>query len=101
MRMLLVRRAMRLDVEAKVDDVAFLHDVFSTLRTKKAGFADGLQSLQPDEVVVRRDLRADEAALDVAMNGPGGLRRFGPARDRPRANFFSPAVRKVIRSSRR
>src|SRR5271165_348388 len=40
------------------------------------------------EVVVGNGLGADEAALEIRVDDGGGLRRLGPACDRPRRGFL-------------
>lgn len=47
------------------------------------------------EILVRHDLRLDEAALEIAMNSPRSLRRQTPTRDRPAADLFH-AGREVV-----
>src|SRR5579863_3910831 len=76
------------DVEAEVDDVAFLHHVVPALHAEKAGILYRLHPAEPEQVLVRRDLGAYEAALDVAMDRACGLRRFRPSPDRPSPALF-------------
>lgn len=47
------------------------------------------------EVLVGDDLGLDEAALEVAVDGAGGLRRQAAARDRPAADLLD-AGREVV-----
>src|SRR5687767_3364069 len=62
------------DVEAEVDDIAFAHDVVFAFEAGEALLAGGGVGAGADEVVVAHDFGADEAALDVGVDGPGGLR---------------------------
>src|SRR6185436_12860349 len=74
-----------LDVEAEVDHVAVAHDVLLALQAQLARFLRALLAAVRDEIIVRRHLRADEAALEVGMDDARRLRRGGAARDGPRA----------------
>src|SRR5260221_10802967 len=40
---------------------------------------------EPDEIVIGNGLGANEAALEIGMDGAGRLRRLGAAGDRPRS----------------
>src|SRR6516162_1842325 len=72
-------------IETEIDDVAFLHYVLAALAAQPASFLHGGEAAQPLQVVERCDLRADKAALDVAMDLASGLGRLRPLRDRPGA----------------
>ena len=54
-----------------------------------------------DQVVVGDDLRLDEPALEVSVDHPGGLRRGGPALDRPGARLLRPGGEKRRQAQRR
>ena len=75
------------DVEAEEDDVAVLHHVLLALAAHEALFLGGGHRAAGHQVVERDDLRADEAALKVAVDFAGGLRRFRTLRDRPCAHL--------------
>src|SRR5689334_17279746 len=68
-------------------DVAVLHHVVLALETQLPGLSALGFAAEPDEVVEGDDFRADEPALDVAVDAPGGLARGRPATDRPRATL--------------
>src|SRR5215216_6132483 len=57
------------DVEAEVDDVALLHDVVFAFEAEEALLAGGGVGAGAGEVVVGDNLGADEAALDVGVDG--------------------------------
>src|SRR4029077_10837083 len=76
-----------LDIEPEVRDVAVLHDVLLAFEAEEAGVAAGGEGLQADEVVAGDDLGADEAALDVGMDGAGGVSGTAAATDRPGAHL--------------
>src|SRR5690606_39977280 len=78
----------RSDVEAEMQDVAFLHPVFLALQPQPAGLARAGFAAVADEVVVGNGLGADEALLEVGVDDRGGLGRGRAALDRPRAHFL-------------
>src|SRR5215207_11243717 len=78
------------DVEAEVDDVALLHDVVFAFEAEEALLAGGGVGAGAGEVVVGDDLGADEAALDVGVDGAGGLRGARAAGDGPGAHLLLP-----------
>src|SRR3569833_3317988 len=78
----------RLDVEAEVDHVTVLHDVVLAFQPPLAGLFGLLLAATGDEVVIRDDLGADEAALEIGVDHAGGLRRGGADRDGPGAHLF-------------
>src|ERR1700722_6072030 len=79
-----------LDVEAKMHDIAFAHDVLLALeaqapRLARAGFAAIV-----DVILERDDLGANEAAFEISVDHAGGLRRGAARAHRPGADFFRP-----------
>ena len=66
-----------------MEDVAVLGEVFLALDAHLAGVLGALFALAGDEVLVGDGLGADEAALEVSVDDPGGLRRAGAAADGP------------------
>src|SRR5579884_1290917 len=77
-----------LHVEAEVDYVALAHYVLLALLTYEARGAQRVHRFVRDVVVVGDNLRADEAALDIAVDLAGCLRSLGAASDRPGTHFF-------------
>ena len=75
-------------VEEEFHDVAVLHDVFLALGTDEALFLAGRDRAVLDERFVRHDGGADEAALEIAVDLAGGLRRLGALLDRPCADLL-------------
>src|ERR1051325_11118306 len=92
--MILFRHA--LDIEAKVDDVAFLHDVLFAFQSEQALFTRGSIGACAHQLVVADDLGADKAALDVGVNRARGLRRACPLRNCPGAQ--APMLPRVNRA---
>src|SRR5438045_2588594 len=78
------------DVEAEVDHIAVAHDIVLALEAQLARLLGALLAAVRDEVVVRRDLGADEAALEVGMDDARSLRRGRPGADGPGAHFLGP-----------
>src|SRR6187402_2170902 len=78
----------RSDVEAEVQHVAFLHQVFLAFQPQAAGFLGALLALELDEVVEGDRFGTDEAALEVGVDDGGGLRRGGARADLPGAHFL-------------
>src|SRR6266540_2240628 len=70
--------------------VAVLHDVVLPLAAHFPGRARPLLAAVSDVVVVGDGLGADEAALEVAVNLPGGLGCAGAAVDRPGPRLLRP-----------
>jgi putative ABC transport system permease protein len=88
------------DVEADVEDVAVADDEVLALDLQPAGVLHCLFGAVLHEHVVRRDLGADEAALEVGVDAAGGLPCAGAAADGPGADLVGPTVKNEIRSSR-
>ena len=76
-----------LDVEAEVDDVAVGDDVLLAFEAQQALVAAVGERLELEEVLAGDDFGADEAALDVGVDGAGGLLGVGAAADRPGAHL--------------
>lgn len=55
------------------DDVAFLDDVFLAFETDLSFFFGGGDTASSQEVTATDDFGADEAFLDVAVDGPGSF----------------------------
>ena len=80
-------RRTRLHIKPEQHNVAVLHNVLLALGADKALFLGGGHRAAGHQVVERDDLRADEAALKVAVNLAGSLRCFGAAGDGPCADL--------------
>src|SRR5690606_6375739 len=78
------------DVEPEVDHVAFLHDVRLAFEPQLTGLARALLAAALDVSVVRNDLGADEAALEIGMDRPGRVVRRRIVPHRPRADLLRP-----------
>src|ERR1700694_6127591 len=70
--------------EPEMDDVAVGDDVILALEPKLAGVARAGLAAERHVVLPGDDLGADEAALEIAVDDAGGLRRPRAARPRPR-----------------
>ena len=88
------------DVEAEVGHVAVLHHVLLAFQAEQAGVAAGGHGLQADQVVAVDDLGADEAALDVGVDGAAASRARVPRRIVQARTSSSPTVKKEITPSR-
>src|SRR5262245_9730075 len=76
------------DVEPEVADLAVADDVVLALEALLApGPEIGERSLDRHQIVVARDLGADEAPLDVRVHRAGGGLRPRARGDRPRAHL--------------
>ena len=80
-----------LHVESEERDVAVLHDVVLALAAHKALFLGGGHAAAGLEVVEGDYLRADEAALEVGVNLPGGLGGLGAPGDGPGPDLVAAA----------
>jgi outer membrane receptor protein involved in Fe transport len=78
------------DVEAEVQNVAFLDPVFLALQPQPAGIAGAGLAAVLDEVIKADGLGADEALLEVGMDDGRGLRRGRAALHGPGADFLDP-----------
>src|SRR5258708_2171791 len=79
-----------LHVEAEVDHVAVAHHVVLALQAQLARFLRALLAAVRNEVIVRRDLGADEAPLEVGVDDTRGLWRGRAGLDSPGAHFLGP-----------
>ena len=77
-----------LDVEAEQHHVAVLDDIILSFRAQLAGVSRGSLAAERDVIVVSDRLGADEAALEIGMDGAGGLGRLGAFLHRPGARFL-------------
>src|SRR3990167_6015226 len=73
------------DVEPEVDDVPVLHHVLAPLQPVLPGLLGRDLAAECYEVVVSDDLGADEALLDVGVDGAGGAGGRGAAAEGPGA----------------
>src|SRR5690606_25303322 len=80
--------ASRSDVEAEVQDIAFLHDVFLAFQPQPARVACAGFALVLDEVVVADGFSSNEAFLEIGVDHGGGLRSGGAFLHRPGAHFL-------------
>ena len=78
------------NVEEELDNVAVLHDVLLAFGTDETLFLARGDRAVCDERLVRHDGGADEAALEIAVDLAGGLRRFRALGDRPCADLLGP-----------
>src|SRR5207247_1611719 len=63
------------------------HHVVLPFDLQLSGLAHRVLRSVLDELIVRRHLGANEAALEIRMNAAGGLPRTSTATDWPRANL--------------
>src|SRR5574337_287752 len=80
----------RSDVEQEIQHVAVFDDVILPFGAHLAGFLRALFAAAGDEVVEGDGLRADEAALEVAVDHARRLRRGVADVDRPGAHLLRP-----------
>src|SRR5580658_4714947 len=80
----------RSNVEAEVHDIGFLYQVLLALEPQPAGFARPGLPVVADVVVKGDDLGTNEAALEIGMDHPGGLRGGTAPAHRPGANLLRP-----------
>ena len=79
--------------EEEVQHVAVLHPVGLAFRSHPAGLFRPLLAAEADEVVVGDGLGPDEAALEIAVDDAGGLRRRVPSGMVQARASFGPAVK--------
>src|ERR1700683_3472834 len=77
-----------LDIEAKMHDVAFAHQVFLAFEPQPPGIPRTGLAAKVDVILERNDLGANESALEVGVNNAGGLRRGAAGAHRPGAHLF-------------
>src|SRR5579872_629791 len=65
--------AVRLDVEAEVDHIAVAHHILLPLQACDAALTRRGKRAGLDQVVIGGHLGTNEAALNVAVDGPGRL----------------------------
>src|SRR5271166_2029562 len=76
--------------EAEVHHVAVGDDIVLAFEPELAGLARARFAAKGRVVVVSDGLGPDEAALEIAMDDAGGLRRLGALLDRPGARLLRP-----------
>src|SRR6266545_7080894 len=76
-------------IESEIHDVVVLHQVILQFEALFAGALRLRLAAGLDEVREADDLGADEALLDVRVDGPGGFPRGQAGADGPSAVFFS------------
>src|SRR5687768_12361976 len=69
-------------VEAELDHVAVLHDVFLAFDPQLADFLRAVLGAGGNEVVVVDDFRGDEAAFEIGVDHAGGCRGLVALMDR-------------------
>jgi hypothetical protein len=82
-------------------DVAVPDDVVLAFEPHLAGFLGAELAAERDVVVVGDGLGADEALLEVGVDGARRLRRLVPAGTVQARASLGPAVKKVMRSRMR
>ena len=83
---------MELDVEQEVQNVAVFHHVFLAFCTHLAGILGALLALVGNEIIKRYGLRANEAALEVAVDHASSLWGGVSNVDGPGAHFLHAGV---------
>src|SRR5205085_881301 len=76
------------DVEPEMHHVSIRNDVIFPFHTKHTRRPRARFAFVRNVIAERDDLCANEAFLEVRVNDRRGLRRFPPALDGPRADFF-------------
>ena len=89
-----------LDVEAEVDYVTILDDVFLTFQAPFSGFLGSAFTVVLNKVFVGGDLGADKAFLEVGMNRSCRLWRCRIKGNCPCSGFFLPSGEIVHQSYR-
>src|SRR5690348_15080914 len=74
--------------EPEVHHVAVLDDIFLAFQTHLASLLGRHLAAERDEIVVGDGLGADEALLEVGVDGAGRLWSAGTASDGPRAGLL-------------
>src|SRR5688500_15206160 len=82
------RRQRALDVEAEVEDVSILNDVFFAFLPHLPGFLCGLFTAKCDKAVIIDGFSPNKATLEVAMDGARRFRSLGIAVNRPGASLL-------------
>ena len=78
----------KLDIEFEFDDVAVLHDIGFALSAELAGGFYRLLGAVFCEIVKIANIGGDETALEVGVDGAGGLGGGGALLDGPSAAFL-------------
>ena len=78
----------RLYIEAEENHVSVGDDVFLAFTADKTFFLGGIHVAAGDQIIKCHDLRANESALEIAVNFACCLRCLGTAADRPGAYFL-------------
>src|SRR5271170_3739566 len=81
-------RLAALHIETEMHDVAVLHDVFRAFEPHLAGILGALLTAAGDEIVIGDRLSADEAFLEIGVDGAGALRRLAALGYRPGSGFL-------------
>src|SRR5690606_9059368 len=76
------------NVESKVHDVAFLHDVFLAFEAQTSCLLRALLTLESNEIVVSDDLGADKALLEIRVYLGGRFWRRCTHARRPCPDFL-------------
>ena len=85
----LIGKLFLLKIEANVQYVAVLHDVFFAFQTQLAFGFSLHHTAKCHQIIVGNDLGADETLLQVRMDLTGGLRRGGAAVNCPGTALIS------------
>ncbi len=86
-------------IEPEIKNIAVLDDVVAPLGAHLAGVLGALLAVAGGEIPPRDGLGADEAALEVGVDGGGGLDCRAAALDRPGTRLLRPGGKNVMRSS--
>src|SRR4051812_36704841 len=77
-----------LDVEAEVENISVLNDIFFAFLSHLPSFFCGLFTAKCDKAVIINGFTSNEAALEIAMDAPRRFRSLGIAMNRPGAGFL-------------
>ena len=78
-----------------VENITIKHAVFLAFKPMFARAFDGYFAAQLDQVLIAKNLGADESPLQIAMNHTGSLRRCSTGWEAPGARTSSePTVKK-------